>query len=82
MIYGICSNLSRNTVLGSDMGLRPSGALQCWNEYDRLAGKIGLSYRLRPPQHDFVHLELCKGFYLGDIWAIWGHRLGLQALDV
>ena len=47
----------------------------CWNEYDRLAGEIGLSYRLRPPQHDFVHLELCKG-NLGDILGYLGAKIG------
>ena len=40
--------------------------------------EIGLSYRLRTPQQDFVHLEYCKGncSYLGNILGYLGAKIG------
>ena len=55
-----------------------SGALDMLGCVRYSWGEIGLSYRLRTPQQDFVHLEYCKGncSYLGNILGYLGAKIG------
>ena len=83
MIFTIWNNARKNaTLLGvflvvSGIWWGAPGAWDVWfmvpwGGWNRHMRSGGYMYKLRPPHHDFYHLEQCLGKF-GYVGSIWGH---------